>query len=145
MGRLISTGDTPAKRRHAHMRSCAEVIRILATRTTFDEEAQDMAAFLVFNLRNIYRTIDDSAQSWNDRNYWKKAEALRHKWRWADQAAAELAGLVVAGKWQLVPPVLIGIIPHFQDVNVQTLTRSSDWWAGARRALLKERERIENQ
>ena len=30
MGRITNTGDTPAKQRHAHIRSCAEALRLLA-------------------------------------------------------------------------------------------------------------------
>lgn len=138
MGRIVQTGDTPAKRRHRHMRSCAEVIRLLAERASFDEEAKDMAAFLVFELRGIYKTIDESAHAWDERNYWKKAEALRQKWRWAHLTSEELDELVVAGKWQLIPPVLIELIPHFSDITVTSITRDSDWWAGARRALMKK-------
>ncbi|MCZ6704567.1 MAG: hypothetical protein O6942_01575 [Bacteroidetes bacterium] len=138
MGRIINTGDTAAKRRRAHRRSCAEVLHLLAKGNSFDEEAQDMTAFLVFSLRGIAKTIEESAQSWDDKNYWKKAEGLRHKWRWAHLAAEDLQNLVAEGKWQLVPPALIDLIPHFMDVNVQTITRSPDWWVGARRSLLKE-------
>lgn len=97
-----------------------------------------MTAFLVFSLRGIAKTIEESAQSWDDKNYWKKAEGLRHKWRWAHLAAEDLQILVAEGKWQLVPPALIDLFPHFMDVNVQTITRSPDWWVGARRSLLKE-------
>lgn len=123
------------------MRSCAEVLRLLATRESFDEESQDMAAFLVFSLRGIAKTIEESALSWDDKNYWKKAEGLRQKWRWSELTAAELEELVVAGQWQRIPPVLIGLIPYFADVNVQTITRGQDWWVGARRSLLLEREK----
>jgi len=137
MGRIITTGDTPAKRRRAHLRSCAEVLRLLAEKRVFDDESKDMAAFLVFNLRGIYRTIDESAQAWDDKNYWKKAEALREKWRWTERAAGELADLVVKQNWHLVPPLLISMIPHLSDINIQTITRSPDWWCGARRALEK--------
>lgn len=97
-----------------------------------------MAAFLVFELRGIYETIDESAHSWDERNYWKKAEKLRQKWRWAHLTAEELGELVIAGKWQLIPPVLIELIPQFTDITVTSITRDADWWAGARRALLKE-------
>ena len=138
MGRIVQTGDTPAKRRHRHMRSCAEVIRLLAERSSFDEEAKDMAAFLVFSLRDIYKTIDESAHAWDERNYWKKAEKLRQKWRWAYLKSEELKELVVAGNWQMIPPILIELLPEFSDITVTAITRDSDWWAGARRALLKE-------
>jgi hypothetical protein len=138
MARIIKTGMTPAKKRRAHIRSCAEVIRLLAERTGFDDESRDMLAFLVFNLRDIYRTIDESAQAWDDRNYWKKSEALREKWRWTRTASEELKELVLEEKWQLIPPLLISLIPYFSDVNIQTITRGPDWWCGARRALVRE-------
>jgi hypothetical protein len=141
MVRIINTGDSAAKRRHAHIRSCAEVIRLLATRDGFDDEAKDMSAFLVFCLRGIYVSIDESARAWDDRNYWKKSEALRQKWRWSALAGDELEELVVTGKWQLVGPMLIGLIPHFADVNVQTITRGPDWWVGARTALVNQKSK----
>ncbi len=137
MSRLIKTGETPAKKRHAHMRSCAEVLRLLAQRSAFDEEACDMTAFFVFNLRGIYQTIDESAHAWDDRNYWKKAEALRETWRWTRTAADELEVLIRADRWDEVPPVLLGLVSYFNSITVTTITRNADWWCGARRALLR--------
>lgn len=99
-----------------------------------------MAAFLVFNLRGITETIEHSAGTWDERNYWKKAEALRHKWRWTTKKSEEIGKLVVEGKWQLIAPQLIELIPHFADVTITVITRGSDWWVGARRALVKEYE-----
>ncbi len=138
MARIVHTGDTPAKRRNAHIRSSAEVIRLLAERQGFDEEAKDMVAFLVFSLRGIYETIDESARAWDDRNYWKKSEALRHKWSWSRLSADELEALVLAGQWALVPALLIGLIPRFSDVTISSITRGPDWWVGAHRALQKQ-------
>ncbi len=138
MARLIQTGDTPAKRRHAHMRSCAEVLRLLAQRPAFDDEAKDMAAFLVFNLRDIYQIIDESAQAWDERGYWRKAEKLRDDWRWTHLAAKDLDTLIRKQRWQDVPVKLIELVPHFQSVTVTTITRDADWWCGAHRALLRK-------
>ncbi len=143
MGRITNTGDTPAKQRHAHIRSCAEVLRLLAQNPhlapgRFDAEARDQTAFLVLNLRGIYATIDESAHAWDDRNYWKKAEALRETWRWSRTAARDLEALLVEERWAEVAPLLIGLVPHFADVTVQQLTRDGDWWCGAYRALCRQ-------
>lgn len=135
MARIINAGDTPAKKRNAHMRSCAEVLRLLAQRPDFDGEAKDMTAFLVFNLRGIWQTIDESAQVWDERTYWKKAEDLRHKWRWSRKAAAELEKLIQADRWDDIPPFLVTLIPYFSDITVTTITRDADWWVGALKAL----------
>jgi len=140
MGRIVQTGDTPAKRRNMHRRSCAEVIRLLAERHTIDDEWADMVSFLVFSLRGIGETIEQSALAWDDRNYWKKAEALRHKWRWTTTKADEIARMVVDEDWHLVSDELIGLIPHFADVTISNITRGPDWWVGARKALVKEFE-----
>ncbi|NBC17873.1 MAG: hypothetical protein GVY18_11230 [Bacteroidetes bacterium] len=137
MSRIIQTGMTPAKRRHAHRRSCAEVLRLLAQRAAFDAEAKDMTAFLVHNLRGIFETIDESAHSWDERGYWRKAERLRADWLWSRTAADELEALIRAAQWEAVPPQLIDLLPHFEDVTVKTITRNADWWCGALRALLR--------
>ena len=96
-----------------------------------------MAAFMVFCLKNIYKTIDKSADAWDDRNYWKKAEALRDKWSWSRKVAADLEKMILEERWDLVPDKLISLIPYFQDVSVKTRKRDSDWWVGALAALRK--------
>ncbi len=137
MARLIKT-DTPAKKRHECMRSSAEALRLLAQKSSFDDEAKDMCAFLVFNLRGVYRTIDESAQAWDERNYWKKAEKLRHDWRWSRIAADELERFILSDRWSEVPDFLLSLLPHFNSISVTAVTRDSDWWCGALRALKKE-------
>ena len=140
MGRIIHAGETPAKRRRAYIRSCAEVIRKLATRPVFGAEEQDMTAFLVFCLRGIYETIDESADSWDDRNYWRKAEQLRDRWSWSRKTADELESRILADEWASVPDVLVGVVPHFLDVSVKTEKRDADWWVGAMATLRSEHE-----
>ena len=130
-------GETAARRRHVHVRSCAEVLRLLALKPGFDGEARDMAAFLAFNLRAIYETIDESALAWDDRNYWKKAEALREKWRWSRTAADELERLILADRWPEVPGLLVELVPRFSDVTISEVTRDGAWWCGALKALRK--------
>lgn len=143
MSRIIQTGDTAAKRRHAHLRSCAEALRLLAQNPalatgTFDAEARDMTAFLVFNLRGIMATIEESAQAWDDRNYWKKSEKLRADWRWSRFAADDIERLLLDGAWTEVPTKLIELVPRFQSVTITQHTRDADWWVGAFRALQKQ-------
>lgn len=141
MSRIVNTGQTPAKRRHAHRRSCAEVLRLLAQKRLtdhFDDEAKDMVAFLVFNLRGIYQTIDESAHAWDEKNYWKKAEGLRERWRWSRTAARELEALILDDDWSGIPIKLIGLTERFQNVTVRSITRNADWWCGALRALRRE-------
>lgn len=142
MARIIQTGDTPTKRRNRHMRSCAEVLRLLAERPglgdgRFDDEARDMVAFLVFTLRDLNETIEQSARSWDDRNYWRKAEGLRERYRWSRTTADELETQLLHDEWNQLPATLIGMLPHFADVTIEKITRDADWWCGAYRALAR--------
>ena len=146
MSRILHAGETPAKRRRAHTRSCAEALRLLAQRPAladgaFDTEARDLTAFLAFHLRGIGRAIESSAQSWDDRGYWKKAEALREEYRWTRWAAEALEEKAVAGQWAETVPTLVELVPRFADVNVSKLTRDADHWVGAYRALVRKAER----
>ena len=137
MGRILATGDTPAKRRNAHLRSCAEAVRRLAVHPSFDDEARDLTAFLVLNLRGIWKTIDDSADVWAERDYYKKSEALRETWRWTRHAADALERLLRMGAYETLPTHLADLATRLSDVRVTTLTRDADWWCGAYRALMK--------
>ena len=146
MSRVIHAGDTPAKRRRAHTRSCAEALRVLAQRPTlaagaFDAEAKDLAAYLAFHLRGIEATIEGSAQSWDDRGYWKKAEALREDYRWTRWTAEALEDHLVGERWAEVVPVLLDLVPRFADVNVGKMTRDADQWVGAHRALVRKAQK----
>ncbi len=138
MGRIVGNVDTPAKRRNAHLRSCAEVVRLLAQRAEMGSEERDMAAFLVFSLRGIWTTIDESAQVWDERDYWKKSEALRHKWRWTRTQADTIEQILRADTLSALPVPLIELVGHLGDVTVTQITRDSDWWVGAYRALMKQ-------
>ncbi len=98
-----------------------------------------MAAFLVFNLRGIYDTIDESAHAWDERNYWKKAESLREKWRWSRLYADRVEACIMEDRWGDLPSLLLEIVPHLSAIKVTTVTRDSDWWCGAVRALKKNK------
>ena len=140
MGRIIRTGDTPAKERNAQIRTCAEILRLLAERNHFDDEAKDMTALFVLSLRGIYATIERSADVWDERNYWKKAEALRNDWLWSRKAADALEALIRQEDWEEVPELMMELFPRFQHVNVLTITRNADYWCGALKALIDSEE-----
>jgi len=140
MGRIIRTGNTPAKERNAHIRTCAELLRLLAEKTYFDDEAKDMAALFVFSLRGIYATIEHSADVWDERNYWKRAEALRSDWRWSRKAANDLEDLIRKEDWEEVPAMMMNLFSRFHQINVLTVTRNADHWCGALKALLASKK-----
>ena len=136
MSRVIHT-DSTGKNRSRLMRTCAELLRHLSTKPALDEEARDMAACLVFSLREIDEGIDESASVWEKRDYWMKAEKLRQRWYWVSARADELNALILNEEWQHMPEMMVRLLPHFADVKVTRLTRTPDVWEGAYARLLK--------
>ncbi len=136
MSRVINT-DSTGKNRNQLMRTCAELLRHLSQKPAIDDDAKDMAAYLVVCLQRIEDGIDESASVWEKRDYWIKAEQLRQRWAWVGNAAARLENLIRKDSWDRLPELLTGLFSHFAEVKITRLTRSADLWQGAYQELLR--------
>jgi hypothetical protein len=137
MSRVIHV-DSPGKRRNQARRSIAEILRALGRKEQIDEEARDMAAMLVFLLREIKETVDESAGAWEKRGYWMKVERFVRDWEWIPELAANIDDVIRHGAWDLLPELLADLSPHFDDIKIKTMTRSPSDWRGAYRKLMAE-------
>ncbi len=138
MGRVINP-DSTGKQRTQLMRTSAEMLRGLTQKSEFDDDAKDMAATIVFCLREIDEGIESSAQAWEKRDYWNKAEELRRRWLWPGSIADELAGILISEDWQRLPAMLVKMLPYFAEIKITKLTRKPDDWRGAYMRLVNER------
>ncbi len=130
MGRIVHT-QSPARIRNYHRRTIAELLRHLSQKPQVDEEAKDMAALLVYSLREIGQVNERSAQAWERRDYWLKADRFRREWAWVGQMAEDLEDVLRHQAWDLLPRLLMDLLPRFADIKVTRLTRSPDLWRGA--------------
>lgn len=137
MSRVIHV-DSPGKRRNQARRSIAEILRLLGQKTQIDEEARDMAATIVFLLREIKDTVDESAAAWEKRGYWMKVERFVRDWEWIPELAANIDDVIRNNAWDLLPELLADLSPHFDDIKIKTMTRKPTNWRGAYRRLLAE-------
>jgi hypothetical protein len=137
MARLIQTHSQSTQRQQLR-RSIAEALHRLMAKPELDDEARDLAAFIVFALRAIGQNIERSADVWDGRHYYIKADELRERWAWTDRAAERMTRLIRAGDWARLPVVLADLAPRFADIHVARLTRSADLWAGAHDRLTSE-------
>ena len=138
MGRVVNTNN-PGKIRNQLRRTGAEILRQLSQKSAIDEESKDMISHLVFCLREIDDGIEASAEAWEKRDYWIKAEQLRQRWAWTGSAAARLERIVRQDDWELLPTVMVELFERFADVKVTKFTRKPDEWSGAYARLLDER------
>lgn len=137
MGRVVNVNQ-PGKVRSQLMRTSAELLRRLSQKTELDSETKDMAALLVFCLRDINEGIEASAAAWEKRDYWIKAEQLRQRWAWAGDAAERLETLVRVDAWEAMPGVMAGLFGHFAEIKITKFTRDASEWRGAYERLRSE-------
>ena len=137
MSRVIHV-DSPGKRRNQSRRSIAEILRLLGRKGQIDEEARDMAASLVYLLRDIKETVDESAAAWETRGYWMKVERFVRDWEWIPELADNIEDVIRHSAWDLLPELLADLSPHFDDIHVKTMTRKPSDWHGAYRKLRTE-------
>ena len=137
MSRIINT-SSPGKRRNQFRRTIAEILRRLMLKRELDQEARDMAATLVFALRGIAETIEESTAAWEKRNYFLKADRFRRRWEWAKVHAERLHKLVVDDRWEQLPQELAMLAAYFGDVRVIKLTRPPSTWQSNYRLLKRE-------
>ena len=137
MSRVINP-NAPGKSRAYHMRTLAEMLRRLASKGQVDDEARDMLAAAVSILCEIDVGVDVSAQAWERRDYWLKADRFRLQWEWTAQAAADIADVVRNQAWDLFPRLMIDLFPHFSGIKIKKLTRKPELWQGAYARLMAE-------
>jgi hypothetical protein len=119
------------------MRTLAEMLRRLAVKKQVDDETKDMAAAMVFILRDINAGVDTSAQAWEKRDYWLKADRFRRDWEWVQEAATEVENVVRSGNWEELPRFLMDLFPHFAAIRIKRFTRNPDLWDGAYAQLIE--------
>jgi hypothetical protein len=138
MGRVINP-DSAGKQRTQLMRTCAEMLRLIGQKPEIDDEAKDMLATIIFSLREIDEGIEVSAQAWEKRDYWNKAEDLRRRWSWPGKLADQLLAVLLADKWAELPAMMLKMLPYFNDIKITKMTRKEDTWQGAYTRLMRER------
>ncbi len=135
MARVINT-NSPGKRRNAHMRTCAEILRHLSQQQQVNQQTKDMVAMLVYCLRGINDTVEESITAWEKRGYWKKADDFQQKWWWSSLMAGTIEELLRNDNWDRLPETMMKLYPHFAAIQINKLTRDPADWEGAHRRLI---------
>lgn len=139
MGRIVHT-NRPSTQRQRLRRTIAEALHRLMRKNKPDEEAKDLVALIVFSLRELSAGVDRSAQAWEKRGYFMKADRFRRDWEWAEAMAKQLEAQLRAGDWPRLSASLGTLSVRFSDIRITRLTRSASLWEGCYRRLLKSKE-----
>ena len=137
MARVINT-NSPGKRRSAHMRTIAEILRRLSQQNEINRETKDMVAILVYCLRGIDATVEESIRAWEKRGYWKKADEFQQKWWWATLITKAIEEMIRLDSWDALPETILRLYPHCSGIEIKKLTRNPGDWRGAHDRLVQE-------
>lgn len=137
MSRVINS-NSPGKKRNELRRTIAEILRHLMFKRDVDQDTKDMIAALVFSLRGIHETIEETVNAWEKRNYYLKADRFRLEWEWTKPAADRLTDLLLNERWEHLPGELAQLAPHFSDIRIAKMTRQPSTWRSSYLLLLQE-------
>lgn len=137
MSRVINT-NSPTKVRNQARRTIAEMLRLLSRKPEVDQETKDMAAMMVYLLREVDASVRQTVEAWEKRGYWMKSERFLRDWEWPAEAAANLEDVIRNEAWDLFPQLLAELYPRFTDIQIKKITRSPGDWSGAHARLLSE-------
>ncbi len=137
MSRIIHT-ENPTKIRNYNRRTIAEILRRLSQKTAVDDETRDMAAMLVFLLREIDAGVEQTAVAWEKRGYWMKAERFIRDWDWLKEAAANIEDVLRHDALDLLPELLADLFPRFADIQLKSMLRKPELWRDAYARLMAQ-------
>jgi hypothetical protein len=135
MSRVVTTDGVGTQRQRLR-RTIAEALRRLMAKRELDDEARDLAALIVFSLREIDRGIEQTTSAWEKRDYYLKADRFRMEWLWVAPAADELERILRQEAWDRLPAALASLFPHFSDITINRMVRPAELWHGCYQRLL---------
>jgi hypothetical protein len=138
VSRLINI-DSPTTQRNRLRRGIANALRNLAQRQQLDDDARDLAAFIALALRELHAGVERSAEAWERRNYYLKADRFRSEWAWCEASGGRLEATIKAGDWARLPELLAQLAPRFSDIRIARPTRAPEAWRGSYDRLMNPR------
>jgi hypothetical protein len=130
VSRILNSQSTGRERAQL-TRAVVVAIRHLSRQPSFGDEARDLASFIVLALRTILKGIDTSAQAWEKRGYWVKADRFRMDWDWAEPLAAKLQRAIESGDEPSVASLVMQVAQRLNSVQVSANPRVGTPWIGA--------------
>lgn len=104
----------------------------LLDRDEKDDAMRDLAAFVSYALKTLYANINQSAEAWEKRGYWLKADRFRMEWEWSKHFGDALADALSNDAWELMRSISTQILDKMKDVKLPQRNTLGKPWIGAR-------------
>lgn len=69
----------------------------------------DIASFIALSLDEIEHTVRETANAWEKRDYWVKADQFRSEWQWVGEVRTKLSAAIQERDSQRILTVLEGL------------------------------------
>lgn len=130
MSRIINR-NAVGTRRQQLCKAVAITLRELAGKTSVDDEARDMVAFVTLCLNKIHNTIDETVSAWEKRNYWIKADRFRRDWSWTQKKQEQISQALLHNDWVEIAHIMPEIATQLRSVKTPKRNTIGDAWTGA--------------
>ncbi len=130
MSRVINS-NSPGQNRNRLLKLLVRTIDEIYQSDLNAQDLNDALAFIVLSLIEIERTIAQTTDPWEKREYWVKADQFRNEWKWITEIKTKLNQSRTDKGWAAVPPE-IGIL-EVKLKSIEPLKRLPDktFWKGA--------------
>ncbi|MGA9531981.1 MAG: hypothetical protein WBR18_04630 [Anaerolineales bacterium] len=109
----------------------ASVLRYAADNTPDEPEQQDLLAYVGLALKEIVESVGQSAEAWEKRGYWVKADRFREEWRWAEDVLGAASRALEVGHDGEVIDVFTSLLNPLQGVAPYKRPQDQPSWQGA--------------
>lgn len=134
MSRIIRP-ESGATRRNRILRGM--VLAIRSTSTSGEpgtQPASDVFAFLALSLRELEKSVEETASAWERRSYWLKADQFRQEWAWVGRLRPPLEEALRAGDWDKASACGIELATVLAGRRLKVADSRARPWEGAWRA-----------
>ena len=118
----IKTTESGTTLRNRLNKSIVLAIRELMGQKAPDSNSLDMAAYVVLALEKIAESVDRSAEAWEKRDYWLKADQFRQEYLWIEPSLGALKPAVIAQDWTILVPELVQVAQRLKTFKSRRIT-----------------------
>ncbi len=104
-----------------------------------NELVQDLAAFITLNLKSLYQNVNHSAEAWERRGYWLKADRYRLEWEWVNRMSNAMLEAFLGDDIQSMISVSEEILQKLKNIKLPKRSNADEPWIGARFKIIKKR------
>ncbi len=130
MSRVIQS-ENGAAERNRMCRAIVLSLRELMQQTEPDDLSLDLAAFISLALQEIQHTVDVSANAWEKRGYWLKADRFRMEWEWSQELGVKFQQAVLEKDWGNIAMLSAKLAQKLAKTRLPQRNRLGTPWVGA--------------